>query len=96
MKPLDTISPVAILTPYKHGDTDMIKSAAELIPTPFMVEVEVYPAGRNGPAEYAEVEADEDLVFQAFEEITQRYMPEIERRVEELRERRIWDAEDRA
>lgn len=49
-----------------------------LLRLPFGVEVETRPAGRNGPAEYAEVYADEADVVEAVDALIDRHIDELE------------------
>lgn len=55
-----------------------------LLRLPFKVETMTRAAGRNGPAEYAEVEAHPDDVRDAVDWLIDRHMAELEARVVQL------------
>lgn len=65
-----------------------------LLRLPFGVEVETRPASRNGPAEYADVYADEADVVAAVDALIDRHIVELEADVKRRMELRDAEAEE--
>jgi len=61
---------------------------ASLIRSPFQVEILMRDADRNGPAEYAYVNAPDELVIQAIDALIDKHIDELEADVKSLMEQR--------